>query len=193
MLNHTEIFMRNILLSLLLSTFINKVTFSQTNICERDDKQKSELESNLCMQIHLNGAAVNIRASTGSLDVGSFYVIANNKGVFTPLDRTMIGLNANKNQSWALYYALIYDNDKHLMTDSAYAGYSKWEYGDEAEQYLMKIKKRRIYPENNIYTESITFSNGIIFIVENRIYVRKVTFPDGQTLNIPNYIYEEKN
>lgn len=183
--------MRNVIFSFLFSTIINNISFSQTNICERDDKQKSDLESNLCMDIHLSGMAVNIRVTTGSLDLGSFYVIANNKGVFTPLARTMIGLNANKNQSWALYYALIYDNNKSLMTDSAYVGYSKWEYGEDAEQYLMKIKKRRIYPENNIFTESITFGNGIIFIVEDRIYVRKVSFPDGTTLNIPNYTYKD--
>jgi hypothetical protein len=186
-----RMFMRSIIFFFLISAFINKVSFCQTNICDTVYKQKSGFESDLCMHLHLSGFAANIMATTSNMEDGSFYVRASNKNIAFPLAATIINLKAGKNESWALYYALIYDDSKHLMTDSAYVGYSKWKYGEESEQYLTKIKKRRIYPENNIFTESITFGNGITFIIERRIFIRKVTFSDGHFLDIPNYDYKD--
>ncbi|MES2139894.1 MAG: hypothetical protein V4511_09290 [Bacteroidota bacterium] len=166
---------------------------SQTNIMATDWKKLSDLESSL--QLQLKAAATGFHLSLNDVSIvdGTYSLRACKKdNKLNPIEQTCIGVKNNKNLIWLLYFALIYDKEGRY-TDNAYAGYIKTEFGEQKNKYLIKVKKTRLYPENNIFTESITFENGITFIIENRIFIRRVELPDKQILYVKDYFYEDCN
>ena len=181
---------KSYLVIVLLNIMFFHSSFGQNNICDQTTLQRSEFDSKLCTDIHLLGLAVNIRVNTSNMKVGDAYIFGRKKSPFFQFDESTIGLKASENQSWAFLYAAIYNDNTNLITDSAYIGYSKWEYGQDTLLYLTKVKKTRIYPQNKILTESVTFDNGIKLIIENRVFVRKLILKNGDTIEFDSYSYE---
>jgi len=66
-------------------------------------------------------------------------------------------------------------------------------YGETKNEILILKSKTRMHPENNIFTEKITFDNGLILIIEERVFVKKVILPDKTTIIIDNYYYNNCN
>ncbi|MDI1355090.1 MAG: hypothetical protein PSX36_09230 [bacterium] len=175
-----------------LAFIVPKKAVSQTNIMEVDWQKLSDLESGLQLAFKLGATGVEISLKGENVPDGANYAVGCEKDKTRRLGQTIVGLKADKNEIWSFYFALIYDAEGKY-TSNAYVGYIKTTYGEQKERYLVKVKKTRLYPENNIYTESIKFQNGITFIIEDRIYVRQVISPKGEILYVEKYYYEDCN
>lgn len=169
-----------------------KVLVCQTNIMAVDWKQLSNIESSLQLAFMMGATGVEISLKDETVPDGANYAVGCEKDKMRKLGQTIVGLKVDKNEIWSFYFALIYDAEGKY-TNSAYAGYIKTTFGEQKEKYLVKAKKMRLYTENNIYTESIKFLNGITIIIEDKIYVRQVISPTGEILNVERYYYEDCN
>ena len=169
-----------------------KAAVCQTNIMAVDWKQLSNLESSLQLGFMLGSKGVEISLKDQTVPDGANYAVGCKKAKIRKLGQTIIGLKVDKNEIWSFYFALIYDA-AGKYTNSTYVGYIKTTFGEQKEKFLIKTKKTRLYTENNIYTESIKFQNGITFIIEDKIYVRQVISPSGEILYVEKYYYEDCN
>ncbi|MBP7809469.1 MAG: hypothetical protein KA163_09260 [Bacteroidia bacterium] len=180
--------MKKSLVFFLLSIYVLGA-FSQTNIMKVDWQKLSKLESGI--QLDFKMAAIGVKLGLGGEEVPdyAYYFKCCTFKIPHNIEQTIAGLKMNRNQRWTFYFSLIYDSNGKY-TDYAYAGYIITEYGENTQEYLIKVKKTRLYPENNIYTEKITFTNGVSFLIEERRYVRKVILPEI-TLTNEDYYYKD--
>lgn len=167
-----------------------KESACQTNIMAVDWKQLSNIESSLQLAFMMGATGVEISLKDETVPDGANYAVGCEKDKIRKLGQTIVGLKVDKNEIWSFYFALIYDAEGKYTTN-AYAGYIKTTFGEQKEKFLIKAKKTRLYPANNIYTESIKFQNGITFIIEDRIYVRQIISPQGEILDVEKYYYED--
>lgn len=185
--------MKNKFTKTIILTLFPFVSVCQINIMTKSWKTLSHLESQL--QLGLNAASTGAHFSLKDATVAdlSYYVSAcekskGNKLMF-PISCSVIGFKENKNLIWTFYFALIYTKDGRY-TDSAYAGYTKTEFGEQTDKYLIKLKKLREYPENNVFTETLIINEEIGFVIEDKIFIRKIIFPD-KGLTVKQYYYED--
>lgn len=179
----------NILVGFFTYTFSISL-FSQNNIMATNWEKLSDIEKNIQLDFILASKGVEISLKEESVPFDYYYVTACKKEEkLQPLDRTIVGLKINNNQLWSFCYTPVIGSEGY--SDFAYAGYIKTEFGEQKEKYLIKANKVRLYPENNIYTECITFKNGMRFIIEDKIYLRRIDLVDGRTLRVENYSYED--
>ncbi len=173
-----------------LVVFFPYQLIGQTNIMATDWKKLPPLESQLQVRFELAAIGVHLSLKDASVPNGSNYVNACNKdNKFHLLEQAIVGVKLSNNQIYTFYFALIYDK-KGIVTDSAYIGYIKTEFGEQSDKYLVKVKKTRLLLENNIFTEFISCRNDIHVIIEDQKYISKIEFPNQVVLNIKKYYHQ---
>jgi len=106
------------------------------------------------------------------------------------LPTTFFTIKINENLNYSILYSVDL-NKEGKFTNMSYIGFVKKQYGETSEHQLYLLKKTRLYPKNNIYTEKITLSNGTELIIEERYYIKEITFPNGQKTLIDKYYLED--
>lgn len=116
------------------------------------------------------------------------------KGINTNLGKVVtfetnytIKITSSLNQNIVLQPVL---NSKKTCTDSMDVGYSTFVFGEMKDALYQRVKKVRIYPPNNIFTEQIKLSNGVILTIEDRLYLREVFFPLDGLFKIREYTFD---
>jgi hypothetical protein len=180
-------FLKSILFFLV--NFLNfNIVFSQLNMADKDIKLLTSIENTVFVNISLADVAYSMQLP--DLPDGAYITTACDVNkIFNPISYTSIGIRENKNLFFTIYFSLILDKYGYT-TESAYVGYIKRQYG-EPKTYIIKTKKIRIYPENNIYTEIIKLDNGIILTIENKMFVKKIKLPNSEEFEIKDYLYRD--
>ena len=141
-------------------------------------------------QLRIAAYGVEKSLKGGEIQEGSNYSRGCQKHKIQGPENAVVGIKISKNELWTFYFALAYEANG-TYSQYAYVGYVKTEYGAHSLEYLAKIKKTRLYPKNNIYTEEIKFSNGIIFVIEDFRFVRHIVIPDTFEFNVQQYYYTD--
>lgn len=177
--------MKNIFFVFLLP-FSNLIS---QNIFNKNVEKLSDIElkvsNNLIMASHIYDVPLSKQ------DAPVFIIKAINKNDSHIYPTTYIAIKFTENLTYTILFEVIEDTCKYgiIITHDAYVGSIKKQYGEFKNELLEKKTKKRLYPENNIYTETVSLSNGIILTIENRIYVTKVYVPNQKTYEMPLYEY----
>ena len=163
-------------------------SYCQRNLYDTDINRLNERDANVCWIFSMAEAAMSVGLKY--VEDGTINIKGCRADKFPrPFPETIIAVRINKNLNFTVFYADIHDKNG-VATDSAYVGYMKRQYG-ETKNYLIKVKKTRLYLENNIYTESITLNNGIFLTIENKLFVRKLKLPEYDEVTLNAYTLDD--
>ena len=163
-------------------------SYSQVNLCKIPGNLLTIKESNLLTSCLVKGEFDNIDLIYKN--DGYYFVHSCFKSSKNLLPYTLISLRQNSNLFYSIFYAPNTDEDGYIQDNYAYVGFIKKEYG-ESDYFCIKVKKTRIYTNNNIYTESIILDNGIILTIENKLTIKKIRLPEGNEINIRTYYSQD--
>jgi hypothetical protein len=179
-----------LIIKILLILFLIKINmcFSQINLFDKEEKLVSKFENSIITEFMLGEYAYSIQLP--DIPDGAYLETScyGNTSLH-PISFTIIGIRENKNLFYTIFYSLILDKNG-FNTDKSYVGYIKRQYG-ETKNYLIKTKKERVYPENNVFTEKISLSNGIVITTEDRRYIRKIKLPGKDEFYLEKYFYKD--
>lgn len=169
--------------------------FSQVNIYDKPKNKRTDKENEVLIEFLISELSLT---SVGLVDadVGTF----GTKGCHINLRYLhdyITTVSSKESENLIVTYFLCCDIDAEgFLNDYVYAGYAEKRYG-ESKYYLYKVKRKRVYPENNIFTEIIKFpiENDVGgLIIENREIVKYV-FKEGTNFNlvISDYQFDDCN
>lgn len=172
---------------MLILILVSNNIHSQANIFDREDKLITDIENNIIVNFSL--AEYAFAEKLQDLPDSSYITMACSKseGYLQPF--SIIAFKSNKNLFYTFIVSVIQDKDGY-PTENAYVGCITKQFG-EPKRSLYKQKKKRLFIENNVFTEEISTGNGIILIIENKLYVRKIKFPNKKEIIIDSYLYSD--
>ncbi|MGE0635864.1 MAG: hypothetical protein AB7G44_01615 [Bacteroidia bacterium] len=176
----------NLALALIIC-FLN--TSAQSNLYDADLESLSDVESFLYLDLVIDDAANSLALPKWENNSIGVRACKKNNSM-KKADVTHIALRMTANKFYTITYSQVYDSED-AYTNKAYVGFMERSYGETLNESLKLKSKQRLYPENNIYTESIELDNGIVLIIENRIYIAAIILPKAEPIFLNQYYYED--